>query len=156
MIIWHIFCNIYISYVFLDILVTTSREKWTRTVSRDVPVLFMILMRVPLFCFFISFGSGFVTKSCPTLATPWTVACTAPLCLGFSRQEYWSGLPFPSPVDLLHPVIEPESPALQADSLPTELLGKPLHPLNLIKYIKYTWNIYLYDYSVCFSFKQLI
>ena len=37
------------------------------------------------------------TKSCPTLATPWTVACQAPLSMGFSRQKYWSGLPFPSP-----------------------------------------------------------
>ena len=41
-------------------------------------------------------GSGLVTRSCPTLATPWTVACQAPLSMGFSRQEYWSGLPFPS------------------------------------------------------------
>ena len=45
-------------------------------------------------------GGGFVAKSCPTLATPWTVACQAPLSMGFSRQEYWSGLPFPSPGDL--------------------------------------------------------
>ena len=42
-------------------------------------------------------GGGLVTKSCPTLAIPWTVACQAPLSMGFSRQEYWSGLPFPSP-----------------------------------------------------------
>ena len=42
-------------------------------------------------------GDGLVTKLCPTLASPWTVACQAPLCVGFSRQEYWSGLPFPSP-----------------------------------------------------------
>ena len=45
-------------------------------------------------------GGGFVAKSCPTLATPWTVACQAPPSMGFSRQEYWSGLPFPSPGDL--------------------------------------------------------
>ena len=45
--------------------------------------------------------------------TPWTVACQAPLSIGFSRQEYWSGLPFPSPGDLPNPGIEPESPALQ-------------------------------------------
>jgi len=44
----------------------------------------------------------------------------------FSRQEYWSGLPFPSPGDLLDPEIEPGSPALQADSSPSEPLGKPL------------------------------
>ena len=42
-------------------------------------------------------GGGLVTKSCPTLAIPWTVACQVPLSVGFSRQEYWSGLPFPSP-----------------------------------------------------------
>ena len=42
-------------------------------------------------------GGGLATKSCLTLATPWTVACQASLTMGFSRQEYWSGLPFPSP-----------------------------------------------------------
>ena len=51
----------------------------------------------------------------------WTVAYQAPLSMGFSRQEYWSGLPFPSPGGLPDPGIEPGSPALQADSLPTEL-----------------------------------
>ena len=44
-------------------------------------------------------GGGLVAKSCPTLATPWTVARQASLSMGFSRQEYWSGLPFPSPGD---------------------------------------------------------
>ena len=66
-----------------------------------------------------------VTQSCPTLATPWTVASKVPLFTGLSRQEYWSGLPFPSPGDLPDPRIEPMSPELQADSLPTELGGKP-------------------------------
>ena len=42
-------------------------------------------------------GGGLVTKTCSTLAIPWTVACQVPLSMGFSRQEYWSGLPFPSP-----------------------------------------------------------
>ena len=51
-------------------------------------------------------------------ATPWTVARQAPLSLGFPRQEYWSGLPFPSPGDLPDPGIEPTSPALQTGSLP--------------------------------------
>ena len=49
--------------------------------------------------------------------TPWTVAHQAPLSMGFPRQEYWSGLPFPSPGDLPNPAIEPRSPALQTDSL---------------------------------------
>ena len=58
-------------------------------------------------------------------ATPWTAACQAPLFMGFSRQEYWSGLPFPSPGDHSNPAIEPRSPALQADSLLCEPPGKP-------------------------------
>ena len=58
-------------------------------------------------------GGGLVTKSCPTLATPWTVAHQAPLSMGFSRQVYWSGSPFPSPGGLPKPGIKPRSPALQ-------------------------------------------
>ena len=54
--------------------------------------------------------------------TPWTVAHQAPLSMGFSRQKYWSELPFPSPGDLPDPGIESRSPALQADSLLSELL----------------------------------
>ena len=53
--------------------------------------------------------------------TPWTEACQAPLSMGFSRQEYWSELPFPSPGDLPDPGIKPGSLELQADSLSTEL-----------------------------------
>ena len=64
-----------------------------------------------------------VLKSCLTFVTPWTVACQTPLAMGSSRQEYWSGLPFPPPWDLPDPGIEPESPALQADSLPLRYLG---------------------------------
>ena len=58
-------------------------------------------------------------------ATLWTVAYQAPLSMGFSRQEYWSGLPFPSPGDLPYPGIEPRSPALEADALTSEPPGKP-------------------------------
>ena len=59
-------------------------------------------------------------------ANSWTVACQAPLSMRFSRQEYWSGLPFPSPGDLPDPRMEPWSSKLQADSSPSELPGKPL------------------------------
>ena len=55
--------------------------------------------------------------------TPWTVAHQAPLSMGFSRQEYWSGLPSPSPGHLPNPAIEPVSPALQTDSLPLSHWG---------------------------------
>ena len=59
---------------------------------------------------------GLVAKSCPILETPWTVALQAPLSIGFSRQEYWRGLPFPSPGDLPSPGIKSGSSALKADS----------------------------------------
>ena len=58
-------------------------------------------------------------------ATPWTVAYQAPPSMGFSRQECWSGLPFPSPGDLPDPRTEPGSPALRADALPSEPPGEP-------------------------------
>ena len=78
--------------------------------------------------------------------TPWTVAYQAPLSMAFSRQECWSGLPFPSPGDLPNPGIEPRSPTLQADALPSEPPGKPP---NL-------WQMYILSYeshSVSFSKK---
>ena len=61
-------------------------------------------------------GGDLVTQSCPTLATPWTVALQAPLSMGFPRREYCSELPFPSPGDLPDPEIQPASPALQVVS----------------------------------------
>ena len=64
-----------------------------------------------------------VDQSCPTLCGPMDCTCQAPPSMGFSRQDYWSGLPFPSPGDLPNPGIKPGSPALQADSLPSEPQG---------------------------------
>ena len=61
-------------------------------------------------------------------AAPWTVAYQAPPSMEFSGQECWSGLPFPSPGDLPDPGIEPRSPTLQADTLPSEPPGKPRIP----------------------------
>ena len=82
-----------------------------------------------------------VAQSCQTLATPWTIAHQAPLCVGFSRQEYWSGLPCPSPGDLPDPGIEPGSPALQADSLLSEPPGKPMCR-NILKSLKDAFREY--------------
>ena len=73
-----------------------------------------------------------VTQLCPILVTPWTVACQAPLSMESSRKEYWNGLPFPSPVDLPDLGIYPESPALKADSLPSEPPGT-LISIKLLK-----------------------
>ena len=67
-----------------------------------------------------------VAQLCPTLCDPMDCGLQAPLSMGFSRQEYWSGLPFPSPEELPNPGIEPWSPASQAVSLPFELQGSPV------------------------------
>ena len=67
-----------------------------------------------------------VAQSCLTLCDPIDCNPQAPPSMGFSRQEYWSGLPFPSPGDLPDPGLKPGSPALQADSLPFEPPGKPI------------------------------
>ena len=75
----------------------------------------LLLSLVIYFCselYFGGGGGGLVANLCLTLATPWTVACQTPLSMGFPRQVYQSGLPFPSPGDLSDPEIKPMSPAL--------------------------------------------
>ena len=81
---------------------------WALEVSFDVKVKVKSLSRIQLF------------------ATLWTVAYQAPLSMRFSTQEYCSGLPFPSPGDLPGPGIEPGSPTLEADALPSAPPGKPI------------------------------
>ena len=83
-----------------------------------------LVVRSPVSC--MGYGGGLVAKSCPTLSTIWTVAPQASLSVGFSRQEYWSGLPFPSP-DLPDSEItkSPISPALAGRFFITESPGKP-------------------------------
>ena len=72
-------------------------------------------------------------QSCPTLfETPWTVAFQAPLSMGSTRQEYWSGLPFPSPGDFPNPMIKPGSPALLADFSPSEPPGQTIYANQVI------------------------
>ena len=71
-----------------------------------------------------------VPKSCPNLVTLWTAALQAPRSMGFPRQEYWNGLPFSSPGNLLDPGIEPVSYALQADSLPLSYKESPHISVN--------------------------
>ena len=72
-------------------------------------------------------------------AIPWTLTYQAPLSMGFYRQEYWSGLPFPFLGDLPDPGIEARSPALQANALPSEPLGKPIMFAQLCKYATMHW-----------------
>ena len=76
-------------------------------------------------CFISAPTHSFLLFRYSTLCDPWTVAHQPPPSMGFSRQEYWRGLPFPSPGDLPNPGIEPRSPALRADALTSEPPGKP-------------------------------
>ena len=80
-------------------------------------------------------------------AIPWTAAHQASLFMGFSRQGYWSGLPFPSPGDLPDPGIKPRSPALQARSLPTELPGKLKYIIYKVagQMLKPSWSFLLWS-----------
>ena len=104
-----------------------------------------------------------VAQSCLTLSNPWTAAYQAPLSMGFSRQEYWSGLPCPPPEDLPNPGIEPTSvmsPALQGDSLLPAQPGKPLRlhccPINrFISTNLSIFHIYALIY-ICFSLSDLL
>ena len=83
-----------------------------------------LMKKIVIVCYFL-----YLLKSLSRVrlfVTPWTVAYQAPLSMGFSRQEYWSGLPFPSPGDLPNPGIEPGFPTLEADALTSEPPGKPL------------------------------
>ena len=100
----------------LPVLWLTSCKSEVLTISptQDAKVKVKSLSRIRLF------------------ATPWTVAYQASLSMGFSRQEYWSGLPFPSPGDLPNPGIEPGSPALEADALTSEPPGKPRNKSKLL------------------------
>ena len=74
-------------------------------------------------------------------ATPWTVAIQASLSMEFSRQEYWSGLPFPSPEELPNPGVEPWSPASQADSLSSALQGTPSKSLSHVWLFVTPWTV---------------
>ena len=81
--------------------------------------------------------------------TPWTAARQAPLSMGLSRQEHWSGLVFPSPGDLPHPGIKPTSPVWQADSLPLSHLGSPFIIYYLHTYI-HTHRVTIYHLCIIF------
>ena len=127
----------------MELMVAGGRERWGEGLVREFGVDMYTLIYLKWVTYYVAHGTlinvmwqcgwegslgengGFVIKLCLTLATVWTIAHQAPLSMGFSRQEYCSGLPFPSPVDLSHSGIKPGCPALQADSLPTEPRGNP-------------------------------
>ena len=120
----HPYISSWLSYIYIQNKThTLSSHKGKQPMSHPAKVFSRVLKPLlPALNLEYMLGGGcLVPKSCPTLATPRTIACQALLFMGFSRQEYWSELPFPSPGNLPNPGIEPRSPALQADSLLTEL-----------------------------------
>ena len=111
-------------------------------------------------------GGSLVAKPYQTLATPWSVARQAPLSLGFPRQEYWSGFPFPSSGDLPDAGLESRSPAIQADSLRiyrffTESPGKPYVTINthnvimVLLSLSNIWMSRVFILCVCVCFWQV-
>ena len=113
--------------LFLDSSISDNIQLW----KTGIYLLFLLpyVYRCLLFCWFLKFpycslgDGGLVAKLCLTLTIPQTVVRQAPLSVEFSWQEYWGGLPFPSPGKLPDPAIKPRSPALQADSLPLSYKG---------------------------------
>ena len=88
--------------------------------------------------------------------TPWTVARQASLSMGFSRQEYWSELPFPSPGDLPNPGIEPWSPASQAGSLPFEPPGNPGWKILVNHIFFIPWHLIYTAHAIGFFFPSFL
>ena len=85
----------------------------------------VMTLQIAVVCATLVRRCGLVAKLCLTFVTPLTVAHQAPQSIGFSRQKYWSGLPFPFPGDLPNPGIKPMSAALTSGFYTTEPLGKP-------------------------------
>ena len=88
-----------------------------------------------------------------SFVTPWTVACQAPLSMAFPRQEYWSGLPFPSLRDLPDPGIEAASPTLQADSLPLKPQARKIWSAKRLSNIRYYGSSHM---ALTLQFRVLI
>ena len=141
----------YLSYIYI--------LKWSRSLVSDSlqPHGLYIPWNFPGQNTGVGGGGGLVTKSCLPLVNPWIVPCQAPLSMGFPKQEYWSGLPFPSPGDLPNPGMEPRSPALQADSLSSEPPGKPLnhHYLGPTRYmVAFVFFVYLACFLLTSSYSK--
>jgi len=119
------------------------------TVSHSYSVLNPLLFSLQTLSSAVMLCRAYVLSCVWLFVTLWAIARQAPLSVGFSRQEYWSRLPFPSPGDLPDPGIEPPSsvsPALQANSIPAEPSGKPVA-------VGLTWHYYLH--YVCISESQI-
>ena len=122
-------------------MVTWFRNTWLNylPIISISPLLYLLVWIMHIFSLLIKWKKVKLLSHVQLFATPWTVAHQAPPSMGFSRQEYWSGLPFPSPGNFPNPGIEPRSPALQADTLLSEPSGKRVCIMHifslLLKYI---------------------
>ena len=112
---------------------TQMEDCWEQPLA---PLHDCLLAKVTLW-FISSGGCGLVAKLCPTLVTPRTIVCQAPLSMGFSRKEYWSGLPFPPPGDLPDPGNKPRFPAFHKSCLHLILLSRDILLLLSLKKRKY-------------------
>ena len=116
-ILWHsAFFTVQLSHPYMTTGKTIALTRWT-FVGKVMSLLLNMLSR--------PWSEVKLLSHVRLFATPWTAAYQAPPSMGFSRQEYWSALPFPSPGDLLDPGVEPGSPSFQADALTSEPPGKP-------------------------------
>ena len=117
--------------IFLNVFSTTLPEICSMGINRR-PLSPQASIQSPkqFLPLYNSLNCCWSSKLCPILVTPQTVACQAPLSMGFPNQEYWSGLPFPSSEDHPDPGIEPTSPALAGGFFTTEPPGKP-SPQNI-------------------------
>ena len=141
-----IFSSIHFSYIF-DI--SPLLDTWLANIFSNLACWLFILLLVS----FVVQKVKVKVKSLSRVrlfATPWTVAYQAPPSMGFSRQECWSGLPFPSPGDLPDPGIEPGSLALQVDALPFEphsffdwIIAHHIHIPHLLYPLMYWWTLWL-------------
>ena len=108
-----------------------------KSVEKEIENVTFIISLCALLCMIPNLCCAHSQGCVHLFATPWTVACQAPLSMEFSRQKYWSGLPFPSPGDLPNPGIKPVSPALAGRFFTAEPPGKPiisyLNKLNRIE-----------------------
>ena len=126
------FCSCIVFLVLLNICLYVFTIHWI-----SLKGLFWVLWHFIDILYFL-----LVAQSVWLFATPWTVACQAPLSMEFSRQEFCSGFPFPSPGDLLHLEIKPHPPELQVDSLPSEPPGISFTLVSVMV-------LYFHDFS-CF------
>ena len=140
-----IYCNCTLNLSQLPSSQGKMRKQYELLSGKRDPWSMQVFHKSKLFSLYGSFCGGARVWSVTSIVSDSLqhYGLQAPLSMGFSRQEYWSGLPCCSPGDLPNPGIEPSAPALQADSLPTELPGKPGSSLTVFSIVKLQNTFYM-------------